>query len=424
MKSGTYKFYVVANYVAEKDDQSKEDVSKEDVIFKCKSDLITLRIIDESNTNITNQNTYLKTDVKLNDETADEKQRRLVDLVKNTNFSLNYEEISTGSEIKTNWFQFCYTYHPLNISEKRVFQINNKSADDNDRSVFNTITNEINANGGVTDRTSNELYSNVQTDYEKIKNDYTFDSLIKNLESWKEYNNYFIVIAGIVAAILFILLISVSAIFAYKWKSKNWNSDASFTKKITYLILGAVGLIAIIGLAIITYMNINEQISNLSDSLKDIKNNATSNYALVKNIKDDEQYFEGDDAQVKWNNGGNTIWRSKKYYYQGGYRESKGKDASDKEIPSDCDEYLGGKDNAENIRNKAKKLFWVFLGVAVGLIICCVIILYFINCVIREFKDINQDNLAIYLGEENSSDDGEHEIHEIQELRNVLLRGD
>ena len=386
LEAGTYKFYVVANYLAEKDDQSKDDV-----IFKCKSDLITLRIIDESNTNITNQNTYLKSDVKFNDESDDEKQWRLVDLVKNTNFSLNYEEISTDSQIKTNWFQFCYTYHPLNISEKRVFQINNNSADDNDLEVFNTLTNKINAENGVTKRTSRKLYSNVQEDYKKIKNDYTFDSLIKNLESEKEHDENFIIAAIIITTVVSVFVVAIVILGVNRWNNDNKSSSPytnapSLSETYLFLILASIGIILMIVVGIAICIKITEKIDDLSNSLKDIKTNATSNYALVKNIKDDEQYFEGDEAQVKWNKKENDFWRSKKYYYQGGYKESKGKDASDKEIPSDCDEYLGGKKNAEKVRNDASDLLVACIVgiVIVGIIV--ILILVFLAYIVCKFR--------------------------------------
>ena len=249
----------------------------------------------------------------------------------------------------------------------------------------------------MTKRTSRKLYSNVQEDYKKIKNDYTFDSLIKDLESEKDSDENFIIAATIIAVALLIFIIVAINGITRRLHHKNFVVDSSYFKKfkvLESLIFASIGVILMIGVGIATCIIIIKKIDDLSNSLKDIKNNATANYALVKNIKDDEQYFEGDGAQVKWDNGGNTIWRSKKYYYQRGYKESKGKDASGNEIQSDCDEYLGGKKNAEKVRNDASDLLVACIVsiVIVGIIV--ILILVFL----------------VYV------------VHELQELRNTVIR--
>ena len=67
---------------------------------------------------------------------------------------------------------------------------------------------------------------------------------------------------------------------------------------------------------------------NLNDKLNDIEPTTTS-YQIIKNIDNDEKYFVPKDAKAEFDKLSINDMRSKKVYYDSGYKLTKGETESD-----------------------------------------------------------------------------------------------
>ena len=383
---GTYKFYVVATYVKEKDNPNEETV-----ICKCKSDIITLKIINENNSNVVNQDVYLDNDIKFNDESDENKQLKLIDFVKYTDFWLDFEEIDKGAtasqtkdEIKINEFKFAYTYHVWDkLGDERVFEIDTSDQD----KIYDNMYNQLNTQKGISGkplagRTSNKLYSNVKTDYTNVREKIKITAEL--IDDFNKLHDSLDHDTGVYDNMLGWLTAFYGIMFAIWFCLPHRSSTKVFQKKsiaiLIFLLIFLVGTYgAVIGVQCSIYSK-SDEIQNLlfkMDLDESIKSKIPdqSKFKMVREVKTDEKYFFKEDAEgkKKWDGLDSSSKKPIKIYYESGYNE-KGVDAQGNEIQSDLEEFQGGENNSKNLKESAHK-FYNLMFLLWGLIVVAVVFL-------------------------------------------------
>ena len=332
---------------------------------KIQTDLITLNISSEQSENTGNLNYAIK-DALYDENTIDQK---LLDFVKNVNFSLDYTENDYGTdkdgkkgEILINNIIIGYK------NSKNTFTVSNLD-------TKKAISSAINDDSGITTKWSKNLWSSIKdryndvvsvVDLKKLK-----DATTSEITSVENARIEFLLIHGasvvLIAAMIAWFIIAVCRKYSFK---DNWGKT---------LMTVVIGLICFGGLIWAIYEVVTRMGSsweNLNDKLNDIEPTTTS-YQIIKNIDNDEKYFVPKDAKAEFD---------KKVYYESGYKLTKG------ETESDLTKYLGGKKahedliaNIEDVLETYNYMFIITAIIAVATII--------ITIIIRNLKKVPKINL-------------------------------
>ncbi|MBP5256941.1 MAG: hypothetical protein J6Y96_01145, partial [Mycoplasma sp.] len=296
--------------------------------------------------------------------------------------------------------------------EERVFEIETNEQD----KVYKSLNNEINKENGVTDRTSKKLYSVVQKNYEDVKEKTTFGDL-KTVLSELENETKSIETWCTIAALICIIFLALPAIYSGIILANGTTNKR--VKLIIVLISIIILFLILIGLLIAAEVKLSSQITNLQNSMENIGDNKNKNYALIKNIETDVKYFEGKDAKETWEKDGShdvQVWKSKKYYYESGYKEKK-VSADGTITPSDHEEFLGGKTNADNLKENSKSLIKTYkifsVIIIVTIVIVAILFVWYVNkCKGKDKKNDIKDtfNQVGELFDEVNGDKNEDKI--------------
>ena len=377
---GTYQFCILANY--------KET--------KIHSAPITLTIFSKDAKNIENFE-YEKKNILFDKSTIDQK---LLDFVKNVNFSLEYTESDYNTptnnklgEIQVNDFIIGYK------NSNNTFKASN--------SINKAISDAINNDSTITSRYSKNLYNNLKLNYLVAVLNKSFNNtiLFDKIESMSEHidNMYtagLIIFSTCTALEAIFTLILISIIVARKSLINN------LTKKI---ILAAACLL-------LTFIPAGYLISLLTearwytnDSLKWCKSSSQNDgnrTDFESKLIDDQKYFLISNGKDQFNKLSNEEIRSLAYFYTNFYIRPADYNKSDEKfakIPYRMyDQYI--EFNYE-LEKATKHLFGVLIsGLALASISLVVSLTIFCICIRNLFNQANQQQAQVLVNNINGAD--------------------
>ncbi len=373
--AGTYSFYVLANY--------KET--------KIQTPLITLTISssEQSAENIENFNHAIK-NMLYDENTIDQK---LLDFVKNVDFSLDYTEKDYDAdkdgkkgEILINNIVIGYK------NSKNTFKVSNLATNE-------AISNAINNDSGVTARVSKNLYKNIKSNYLSVS--LTLDILkiyVNKIadDTSKDMLNLKIEIYVTLGVLAVENVATTVLLFFYLFRK---HGESSKTKKTLFTLITIVGLIVIgisNGLLICNELNINsDKIEKIENLKKQCDTSVEGSDKFFQKIFDDQKYFwsnseeTAEKCQEEFNNLSISKVKEKKWFYE----QCKNKPADYEENPDEYKDtpygmFKNSMKKFDEVNNILVDVSWRFATV---IIIDCIVFILICLCVIFAICSYNKN---------------------------------
>ena len=373
IETGTYSFYVLANY--------KET--------KIQTALITLNISSEQSENTGNLNCAIK-DALYDENTI---SQELLDFVKYVNFSLDYTENDYGTdkdgkkgEILINNIIIGYK------NSKNTFTVSNSD-------TKKAISNAINNDSGVTARFSNNLYENVKSNFLMVLIEPSvYGQCIKDYVKTTSYslNAEWIAMLVVSSICTFIGFVGLG-IIVYNVIS-NKKSNISSCKKIFSWAVIVVSFCALILMIFLAGKQIACDLSNKLDKIEKFNNwdkHADDSDEFYTKICDDMMYFLPNDGskeaaekcKEKFNNLSISDAKAKKSFYEQCFIKPDDYDTNLKKYAdTPYEQRQKSLDHIKQAFEQIQDIVATFVLFMIGCVICAVLLFVSLYIVIKSYK--------------------------------------